>query len=341
LAPTYQRPAIGTPAAFKEAPWQPAGSNVVPSGKWWEAFGDPALTALEERIDKGSFDLAAASARYQQALGAARQARGDLFPQVGASTSIERQRQSANRSSSPGRPNTFTDKAIGASLSYELDLFGQVRNRIAAGEASAKAAAFDVDGIRLGLQTQLASTYFDLRGLDARITLLRQTVASYQRAFDLTDTRHSGGIASGIDVSRAQTQLSSAKSELSTVEIDRAQDEHAIAVLVGEDLHHRRRRSAAAAARDRRRPALDPARTTSRHRRRRTPRRRRQCRDRRRESRLVPQHQLGRSGRLRGSRRQLAERAEHVLGARAAASSAVDLRWRQAPCRREDRAGAI
>lgn len=234
LAPTYQRPAIGTPAAFKEAPWQPAGSDVAPPGKWWEAFGDPALTALEERIDKGNFDLAAASARYQQALGAARQARGDLFPQVGASTGIERQRQSANRPNSPGRPSIFTDKAIGASLSYELDLFGQVRNRVAAGDASAKAAAFDVDGIRLGLQTQLASTYFDLRGLDARITLLKQTVESYQRAFDLTDTRHSGGIASGIDVSRAQTQLSSAKSELSTVEIDRAQDEHAIAVLVGE-----------------------------------------------------------------------------------------------------------
>jgi multidrug efflux system outer membrane protein len=235
LAPSYQRPAISTPAAFKEAPWQPAGNNVAPSGKWWEAFGDPALTALEERIDKGNFDLAAASARYQQALGAARQARGDLFPQVGALTSIGRQRQSANRPNSPlGRPSIFTDKAIGASLSYELDLFGRVRNRVAAGDASAKAAAFDVDGIRLGLQTQLAATYFDLRGLDARITLLRQTVASYQRAFDLTDTRHSGGIASGIDVSRAQTQLSSAKSELSTVEIDRARDEHAIAVLVGE-----------------------------------------------------------------------------------------------------------
>ena len=234
MAPAYQRPAITAPAAFKEAPWQPAGSDVAPSGKWWEAFGDPALNGLEDRIDKGNFTLAAASARYQQALGAVRQARGDLFPQVGASAGVVRDRQSANRPNSPGSASVFTDKTIGASLAYELDLFGQVRNRVAAGEASAKAAAFDVDGIRLGLQTQLASTYFDLRGLDARIVLLRQTVDSYQRAFDLTDTRHSGGIASGIDVSRAQTQLSSAKSELSAVEIDRAQDEHAIAVLVGE-----------------------------------------------------------------------------------------------------------
>lgn len=234
MAPDYQRPAIVTPAAFKEPPWQPAGANVAPSGKWWETFGDPALNALEERVDKGNFTLAAAAARYQQALGTARQARADLVPQVSAATGVVRDRQSANRPNSPGSASIFTDRTVGASLAYELDLFGQVRNRVAAGDASARAAAFDVDGIRLGLQTQLATTYFDLRGLDARIVLLRQTVASYQRAFDLTDTRHSGGIASGIDVSRAQTQLSSAKAELSAVEIDRSQDEHAIALLVGE-----------------------------------------------------------------------------------------------------------
>ncbi len=236
MAPHYQTPSVATPSAFKEvqAPWQPAGTDVAPSGKWWESFGDPALTALEEKIEQGNFTLAAASARYQQALGAAKQARSNLFPTIGAGASAVRERESANRPNSPGSASLFTDKVVGASLSYELDLFGRVRNQVAAGEASAKAAAFDVDGIRLGLQAQLASIYFDLRGLDARIVLLRQTVESYQRAYDLTDTRHSGGIASGIDVSRAQTQLSSAKAELSTVEIDRAQDEHAIAVLIGE-----------------------------------------------------------------------------------------------------------
>jgi len=234
LAPDYHAPAVATPVAFKEAPWQSAGTDVPPPGKWWEAFGDSLLNDLEAKIDAGNFDLAAASARYQQALGAVGQARADLFPQIGASAGIQRDRQSANRPNSPGAASRFTDKTVGASLAYELDLFGRVRNQVAANEASAKAAAFDVDGIRLGLQTRLAATYFDLRGLDARIVLLRQTVASYQRAFDLTDTRHQGGIASGIDVSRAQTQLESARSELSGVEIDRARDEHAIAVLIGE-----------------------------------------------------------------------------------------------------------
>lgn len=235
LAPDYQRPAMTAPAAFKEsAPWQAAAATPAPSGKWWEAFGDPALNALEARIEAGNFDLAAASARYEQAQALVRQARADLYPQIDAAASGERDRLSANRPLGKGIASTQTDKVIGGSLAYELDLFGRVRNTIAAGRANAHAAAFDVEGVRLGLQSQLAATYFDLRGLDARILLLRQTVESFQRAFDLTDTRHSGGIASGIDVSRAQAQLSSARAELSSVEIDRAKDEHAIAVLVGE-----------------------------------------------------------------------------------------------------------
>jgi multidrug efflux system outer membrane protein len=235
LAPDYQRPALAVAPAFKEAaPWQQAAATPPPAGKWWQAFGDASLDTLEERIEAGSFGLAAAVARYDQARALVRQARADLFPQIDASASVDRTRLSANRPIARGLASTQTDKIIGGSLAYQLDLFGRVRNNIAAGRANAAASAFDVAGVRLGLQSQLAATYFDLRGLDARIILLNQTVSSYQRAFDLTDTRHSGGIASGIDVSRAQAQLSSAKSELSSVEIDRAKDEHAIAVLIGE-----------------------------------------------------------------------------------------------------------
>jgi multidrug efflux system outer membrane protein len=234
LAPAYRPPAIPVPVAYKEGPWQPAQTGTTAPGKWWQAFGDPALDALQDKIETGSFDLAAASARYEQAVATSRAARADLFPQVGASASIERDRTSANSPRSRGVSSTYTDKIVGASLAYEIDLFGRVRNQVAASKDSARAAAFDVDGIRLGLQSQLAATYFDLRGLDARIVLLRRTIEAYQRAFDLTDTRHSGGISSGVDVSRAQSQLSSAKAELSTTMITRAQDEHAIAVLVGE-----------------------------------------------------------------------------------------------------------
>ena len=235
MAPDYHRPEVVAAPAYKEGgPWQSAGTNVPAAGKWWEIFNDPMLSGLEEKIEAGSPSLAAAAARYEQAAALVRRTRADLFPEVDVGGNVSRDRVSAGRPLSPGSAATYTNPQIGASLSYELDLFGRVRNSVKASEANAQASESDLAGIRLGLQAQLAAAYFDMRGLDARIVLLRQTVDAYQRAFDLTDTRHSGGIASGIDVSRAQSQLSSAKAELDAVAADRARDEHAIAVLIGE-----------------------------------------------------------------------------------------------------------
>ena len=235
MAPDYHRPEVAIAPAYKEGgPWQTAGTQVAPSGKWWEVFGDPTLSGLEERIEAGSPSLAAAVARYDQAAALVRRTRADLLPEAGVSTSFQRDRVSAGRPLSPGTAATYDNALVGASLSYELDLFGRLRNSVKASEASAEASASDLAGVRLGLQAQLATAYFAMRGLDARIVLLRETVDAYTRAFGLTDTRHSGGIASGIDVSRAQSQLSAAKAELEAVAAERARNEHAIAVLVGE-----------------------------------------------------------------------------------------------------------
>lgn len=234
VGPAYHVPTTPTPAQYKEAAgWRPAGLNVAPSGKWWQALTDPTLDALEDRIEGGNLDLAAAAARYDQARGLLRQARADRYPQIGADAAVSRERVSAGRPLTNGSADTYTVTSIGPSLTYELDLFGRVRNSVRANQAAVQASAADVAGVRLGLQAQLATAYFDMRGLDARIVLLRQTVTAYGRAYALTDTRHTGGIASGIDVSRAQNLLSSARAELSAVAISRQRDEHAIAVLVG------------------------------------------------------------------------------------------------------------
>lgn len=236
MAPDYHPPEVAAAPAYREGgPWQTAGANVPPAGKWWQIFADPALDALEERIEAGSPSLAAAVARYDQSLAIVRRSRADLLPDVQLGANVERDRLSAARPLSQGRAVTYTNTQIGGSLSYELDLFGRIRNTVKANQANAQASASDVAGVRLGLQARLASVYFDMRGLDARVVLLRQTVAAFQRAFDLTDARHDGGIASGIDVSRAQSQLASAKAELDAVAADRARDEHAIAVLLGEN----------------------------------------------------------------------------------------------------------
>ena len=238
LAPDYHRPVVSTPAAYKEAPegWSVAAPAAdAPRAAWWEAFGDPVLSGLEARIEAGSPSLAAAVARYDEAVGSLHEARADLFPEIGVGGSAQRDRVSGNRPlSTTGQPATYNDYRVGASLAYEVDLFGRVRNSIHAGRAEAQASAADVAGVRLGLQASLASAYFQMRGLDAREGLLRQTVEAYQRAYDLTQTRHEGGVASGLDTSRARTQLATARAELSAVHADRAAFEHAIAVLVGE-----------------------------------------------------------------------------------------------------------
>lgn len=234
MAPDYHRPEIVAAPAYKESgDWQAAGTNVPTAGQWWERFADRTLKGLEAQIP-GSPNLAAAVARYDQAAALVRRNRAELLPGIGASGTIARDRVSAGRPLSSGRAVTYTNPQVGASLDYELDLFGRIRNTVKASQANAEASAADLAGVRLGLQTRLAATYFDLRGLDARTVLLRQTVEAFQRAYDLTETRHSGGIASGIDVSRAQSQLAGARAELDAVAADRANDEHAIAVLIGE-----------------------------------------------------------------------------------------------------------
>ncbi len=237
LAPDYHPPAVPAAEAYKEVPsgWTIAAPAAdAPPAAWWQAFGDLTLDGLESRVEAGNQSLAASVARYDQAVAAVREARADLFPQVDATGSATRQRVSGNSPTATGRGATFNDYQIGGSLSWEIDLFGRVRNSIRANKGEAQASAADVAGVRLGLQTELAGDYFQLRGFDARERLLRATVDAYQKAYNLTDVRHQGGIASGLDTSRARTQLASAKSELDDIHAQRAAYEHAIAVLVGE-----------------------------------------------------------------------------------------------------------
>lgn len=236
MAPTYAAPVVAAPLAFKEAgPWTPAApADAAPRGEWWSVYSDPILSDLQVRAARANPTLGAATAAYDQARALAAQARGSLWPQIDGSGLAQRTHRSDNAPLRTGGEDEYSTRQVGGALAWEIDLWGRVRNQVAASGAQAQASGADLESVRLSLQAELADTYLALRGLDAQSRLLADTVAAYERALQLTQIRHAGGAATGLDVGRAQTQLSTARAQLSDVSAQRALYEHAIAALVGE-----------------------------------------------------------------------------------------------------------
>jgi NodT family efflux transporter outer membrane factor (OMF) lipoprotein len=237
LAPPLKTPAIQTADAYKElGPWttaQPA--DRLPRDSWWTLYDSTELDELQKRLIAGNPTLAAAWADYAQAKALSDQARAGLFPSLGVGASVERNRESVNAPlRAPTAPTDYNNNAFSGSVSYELDLWGQIRNEVAAGQANAAASAADLENARLSLIAQLVDDYIQLRSLDRDSAILDATVEAYSRALRLTEQRHDAGIAPGLDVSQAQTQLDAARSEVAQTLAQRALMEHAIAALLGE-----------------------------------------------------------------------------------------------------------
>ncbi|OIQ80936.1 outer membrane protein OprM precursor [mine drainage metagenome] len=237
LAPEYHVPTVNVQTdAWKDEPWHVAKpADNLPHGDWWTVYGDQTLNELESRIEKANPSLAAALASYDQATAYTNQLRAGLYPTVDAGANLTRNRQSDTRPlRGANLPDTYSANTVGIGANYELDVWGRVRNLVAAGQAAAQASAADLESVRLSLHVQLADSYVRLRGVDARAKLLDDTVSAYSRALTLTQNRHDGGIASGLDVARAETQLRTVRAQAAELASERAQYEHAIASLVGE-----------------------------------------------------------------------------------------------------------
>jgi NodT family efflux transporter outer membrane factor (OMF) lipoprotein len=236
FAPPLKTPAIPAGDAYKEiGPWtQAQPADRLPRDSWWSLYDNAELDELQKRLIAGNPTLAAALASYAQARALSDQARAGLFPTLGVSAAVMRDRDSVN---APLRlataPAYYNYNSVGGSVSYELDLWGQIRNEVAAGEANAAAAAADLENARLSLIAQLVGDYIQLRSLDRDSAILDETVKTYTRALKVTQQRHDAGIAPGLDVSQAQTQLDAARSQAAQTLAQRALMEHAIAALLG------------------------------------------------------------------------------------------------------------
>ena len=232
LAPNYAPPPIATPARFKTA--LPSGAGRIGDG-WWRAFHNGELDRLEARIEEDNPGFAAALARYQRAKAIVDLAGSGLYPGVAAQPAFSDNKQSMTRPlRSKGQPTFYGSNQLFAQAAWEIDLWGRIRDTIAAAEAGAQANDDLLEATRQSLHASLARAYIALRGADAQAALLARTIVVYKSALDLTEQRLRGNVAPPIDVERARVQLANARAAAAEIAQNRAVLENALAALVGQ-----------------------------------------------------------------------------------------------------------
>jgi NodT family efflux transporter outer membrane factor (OMF) lipoprotein len=240
VGPNYKRPPAPTVANWELAdPWREgAPKDAIPKGEWWIVFHDDDLNTLEAQALTANQTLKVSLARLEQARASAAIQVSTLFPMVSTSPSVERQRLSGNRPTNGVpvtlQPVTQNTIVLPFTVSYEVDLFGRRRRSIEAAEAAYQANAADLQNVRLLVTSQLAGDYFSLRELDSELGILHRTVEALQKGLDLVNSRHQGGVASGLDVAQEETLLDTTRTQAILLEQQRKQFEDAIAVLVGQ-----------------------------------------------------------------------------------------------------------
>jgi NodT family efflux transporter outer membrane factor (OMF) lipoprotein len=229
VGPDYKRPEVETPQVFKQGQgeWvKAAPADALERGPWWQLFEDPVLNELAARVEIDNQNVAAAVASYAQARAAFGGQRASLFPVVDLSGD-------ANRVGGRGSTRQGNSYEVSIGATWEPDVWGRLRRGVEGARASEQAGAADLQAAKLSSQGELAASYFILRQLDAARALQAATIAAYERTLSITQNRYDAGIAAKTDVLQAQTQLANAQADLLGIERQRANAEHAIAVLVG------------------------------------------------------------------------------------------------------------
>jgi NodT family efflux transporter outer membrane factor (OMF) lipoprotein len=241
FAPKYTVPTVATPPAYKETDgWKTAEpSDAVIKGQWWQMFDDPQLNTLEDQVVVSNQNIVAALENFLAARAVAKQANSQLFPTVTADPSVTRAQASSNGGGAIGGAssaggNLYSAYALPLDASWEPDLWGSIRNTVAASTYAAQASAAQLENMLLTMQAELAVDFYELRAQDELIDLYASTIKSYRDSLDLTKTLFETGIDSDLDVAQADSLLETTLAQATALGIQRAQYEHAIALLVGQ-----------------------------------------------------------------------------------------------------------
>jgi NodT family efflux transporter outer membrane factor (OMF) lipoprotein len=247
VGPKYVKPSVPLAPAYKEASpdaskesssWQVAQpADAAQRGEWWKIFGDAQLNVLEPQVAANNQNLKAADARFREARALIRFNHASLYPTVAATPFAGGLRESTNRpyfNATAAKGDGLGDIVLPVDMNYEIDVWGRVRRTVSAAREEAQASAGDRQTVLLSLQAELAVDYFEARSADAQEKLLNDTVQYYEEAYRITNNRFEGGVAPKSDVDQAKTQLEAAKVQARDITLQRAQFEHAIAVLLGE-----------------------------------------------------------------------------------------------------------
>jgi len=238
VGPNYVRPKVEVPASYKEIDgWRMAApQDDALRGAWWEIFNEPELNGLEDQVDISNQNIAGAEARYRQARALVQEARAAFFPTVTIGLGATRAVRSGTLTGGSGGGSSkspFTTYTMPIDVSWEIDVWGRIRRSVESARAGAQASSGDLETARLSARSELAQDYFLLRSLDTQKKLLDDAAAVFQTSLDLTNNRYRSGVASRGDVLQAETQLKSTQAQAIDVGVQRAQVEHAIALLIG------------------------------------------------------------------------------------------------------------
>jgi len=229
IGPDYVKPTVETPATWT-VPYDAAADMV--NTAWWQQFNDPVLDELIATALAENLDIKAATARVDQFLGQYRTTRSEFFPQIGASASAYRQKDTET-GQYPGDDSSYSSYQGALSATWEIDLWGRIRRANEAAQAEILASEAGRRTVLLTLVSNVASSYLDLRGLDRQLEIARETERTYAESLRIFNLRHDHGTVSQVEVSQVESEYEQARQTIPQLEAQVTQQEYLISLLLG------------------------------------------------------------------------------------------------------------